>query len=115
MAAGPVTRVSQALYDDAKLAGEVLNRSTSQQIDHWARLGREIEASADVSSSAVGEVLRGARSYDTLRQPQEQAIVRAAWMERIEQLHRDLDMRKVHAGRPYAELDEAGNVVVRNG
>ncbi|HWA65359.1 MAG TPA: hypothetical protein VG899_03200, partial [Mycobacteriales bacterium] len=78
-------------------------------------LGRELEASADVSSGAIGEVLRGARSYDTLDHPQEQAIVRATWLERIEQLHRDLDMRKVLAGRPYAELDESGNVVIRNG
>lgn len=115
MAAEAVTRVSRAIYDEAKLAGEVLNRSTSQQIDHWARIGREVEASADISSGAVGEVLRGARSYDTLAQPQEQAMVRAAWVERIEQLHRDLDMRKVLEGRPYAELDELGNVVIRNG
>jgi hypothetical protein len=106
--------VSKALYDDAKLAGEILSRSTAQQIDHWARIGREIEASPDISLSAIGEVLRGARSYDSLERPQEQAIVRAAWAERMEQLRGDLDMRKVHDGRPYAELDESGNVVVRN-
>jgi hypothetical protein len=103
------------LYDDAKLAGEILSRSTAQQIDHWARIGREVEASPDISMSAIGEVLRGARSYDTLALPQEQAVVRAAWADRIEQLRGDLDLRKVHENRPYAELDESGNVVIRDG
>jgi hypothetical protein len=109
------TRVSQALYDDAKVAGDVLSRSTAQQIDHWARIGREVEASPDISASAVAEVLRGRRSYDTLSNPDEQAVVRAAWAERIEQLHAELDMRKVVGGRSYAELDESGNVVIRGG
>lgn len=111
----PPTRVSPGLYEDAKLAAEVLSRSTAQQIDHWARIGREIEASADISTSAVGEVLRGERSYDALDLPEEQAIVRATWLDRIEKLHRNLDMRKVLGDRSYAELDESGNVVVRPG
>lgn len=109
----PPTRVSRGLYDEARLAGEIQSRSTAQQIDHWARIGREVEAAADISMRAIGEVLRGERGYDSLALPQEQAIVRAAWSERMEQLRGDLDMRKVLSGRPYAELDESGNVVVR--
>jgi hypothetical protein len=111
----PPTRVSPGVYEDAKLAAEVLSRSTAQQIDHWARIGREVEASADISTSAIAEVLRGARSYDTLPRAEEQAIVRATWVERIEQLHTHLDLRKVMAQRSYAELDDAGNVVIRTG
>ena len=34
----PPTRVSQGLYDDAKLAGEILSRSTAQQIDQLEAL-----------------------------------------------------------------------------
>ena len=109
----PPTRVSQGLYDDAKLAGEILSRSTAQQIDHWARIGREVEAASDISVSAISDVLRGTRSYDALALPEEQAIVRASWAERMEQLRGDLDMRKVLGGRPYAELDDSGNVAVR--
>lgn len=107
------TRVSQGLYDEARLAGEIQSRSAAQQIDHWARIGREVEAASDISMRAIGDVLRGARSYDALALPQEQAVVRATWTERMDQLRGDLDMRKVLEGRPYAELDESGNVVVR--
>lgn len=108
----PPTRVNQESYE-ARLAGELQSRSTSEEIDHSARIEREIEAASDISMRAIGEVLRGARSYDSLALPQDQAIVRASWSDRVEQLRGDLDMRNLHAGRPYAELDEAGNVVVR--
>lgn len=39
----PVT-LSDALIDDARQTGEVAERSIASQIDHWARLGRVVDA-----------------------------------------------------------------------
>lgn len=38
------TRIEHDLYDGAKTVGSTMSRSAAQQINHWARIGREIEA-----------------------------------------------------------------------
>lgn len=37
-------RVSAELFEQARSEGELLSRSTAQQLEHWARLGRQLEA-----------------------------------------------------------------------
>lgn len=112
----PPTRIDGDLYESARLAAAAYSRSTAQQITHWARIGRELEAAPAVSQRAIGEVLAGARSYDSLTD-KEQAIVRAEWAERIEarRVGLDLEARFAAEGRPYAVLDEHGEVVVIDG
>ncbi len=58
MATTSPTRIDDDLYASAKLAGDVQSRSASQQLAHWARIGREIEASASVSHHQIAEVRR---------------------------------------------------------
>jgi hypothetical protein len=105
-------RIDDELYTSAKLAGEVQSRSASQQVVHWARIGREIEASGTISHREVAEVLAGSRSYDSLG-AREQAVVRAEWAERMDARRRDLDLARDlgAAGRTWVELDDDGNVV----
>lgn len=105
-------RIDAELYDEASRAASVMSRSTTQQIVHWARIGRELEASADVSIDDVAKVLAGERSYDGLG-TEEQAVVRAFWAERMTSLARGLRLDREFAdqGRPYVELDETGRVV----
>jgi hypothetical protein len=107
-------RIDDDLYESAKLAGDVQSRSASQQVVHWARIGREIEASSSITHRDVAEVLAGARSYDSLT-PKEQAVVRATWAERMDILRRELDLARdfASAGRTWVELDERGAVVER--
>ncbi len=38
------TRIDGDLFEAAKRAGRVNSRSAAQQLDHWARIGRELEA-----------------------------------------------------------------------
>jgi len=105
-------RIDTELYEEASSAASVMSRSTTQQIAHWARIGRELEASAGVSIEHVAKVLAGERSYDEL-DTEEQAVVRAFWAERMTTLVRGLrlDREFADAGRPYVELDGAGRVV----
>ena len=109
-------RIDDELYASAKLAGSVQSRSASQQVAHWARIGREIEASSSISHKEIAAVLAGSRSYDNL-DPKEQAVVRAEWSARMDDARAELDLAKdfARAGRTWVELDEKGRVVERGG
>jgi stage V sporulation protein SpoVS len=112
MATTSGTRIDDDLFDSARLFGAVLSRSASQQITHWARIGRELETAASTSPRAIAEVLSGEGTYDSLTS-EEQAVVRAGWAEAVEQRVASLDLAREFAaeGRSYVELDKAGHVV----
>lgn len=115
MASAP-TRIDEDLFAAAKSAGELLSRSAAQQINHWARIGRELEASRAVSTRDVAAVLAGRASYDDLG-TREQAIVRAEWDERMATLRADLDLAEefTAAGDTWVEADAQGRTVERGG
>ena len=114
MATTSPARIDDELYASAKLAGSVQSRSASQQVAHWARIGREIEASSTISHREIAAVLAGSRSYDSL-DPKEQAVVRAEWSVRMDGARAALDLAQdfARAGRTWVELDEHGRVVER--
>src|SRR4051794_13628279 len=102
MATTSPARIDDELYASAKLVGSVMSRSASQQVAHWARIGRPLEASSTVSQKAIAEALSGDRRYDELG-VEEQAIVRAEWAERTTERREALDLAAVFAseGRSY--------------
>jgi len=51
-------RVSDALYEVADVTSKKVHRSLAQQIEHWAELGRAIEA-AGVTTAQILEILAG--------------------------------------------------------
>jgi ParD-like antitoxin of type II ParDE toxin-antitoxin system len=108
------TRIDQGLFEAAKAAGELHSRSAAQQLDHWARVGRELEASPAVTHDEIARVLAGQASYDALPD-RGQALVRASWSEQVEGRIGALDLTPSldAAGQPWAEADADGNVVVR--
>lgn len=114
MASTSPARIDDELYASAKLAGEVQSRSASQQVVHWARIGREIEASQSISQREIADVLSGGRSYDDLT-PKEQALVRAEWSVLLDERRAALDLAEEFAaeGRSWVELDASGAVVQR--
>lgn len=108
------TRIDGDLFDAAKAAGQVHSRSAAQQLDHWARIGRELEASPAVTHDAIERVLTGRLGYDEVDE-RAQAIVRASWDEQIAGRIAGLDFtgRLDASGQAWAEGDEGGDVVVR--
>lgn len=98
----------------AKAVADRMSRSVAEQLSHWARIGREIELSPDVSVRALRQVLSGQADYGALP-AKEQAVVRAAWAQRMEELRGALrlDEEFKMSGYRYAELDEHGEVVTR--
>ncbi len=109
-ASAPI-RIDDEIDSAARSAAKRLSRSVAEQVSHWARLGRELERSPDVSVARVRAVLAGRRSYDTLAVP-EQALVRTKWSADIEQRLATLDLAREFAarGHAHAELDDQGRV-----
>jgi len=114
MALSPPTRVEAEIYAAAKTAGSVHDRSTAQQLTHWARIGQELERSV-VSHAAIDDVLQGRRPYDTLGD-YDQAVVRVSWADTLKGAASGLDLtgELTEAGRSWSEVDNRGNVVQRN-
>ena len=108
------TRVSRELHETARLASEVTSRSVTQQIEHWARIGREVELASSTSHREVAAVLAGLGAYDDLS-VEEQSLVRARWNERIEQRLGSVDLVAEFAeqGATYVEMDDDGRIVRR--
>lgn len=109
------TRIDEGLFEAARAAGALYSRSAAQQLAHWARLGRELEASPSVTHDAIARVLAGQAVYDDLPDPA-QAVVRVEWDDRVAATLAELDFTKgLHtAGEPWAEADEDGNLVRRD-
>lgn len=109
------TRIDGELFAAAKVAGDVQSRSAAQQLDHWARIGRELEASPMITHGAIDKVLTGRAPYDALSD-EAQAVVRAAWNEQISAKITELDFeeRLQESGRPWAEADSDGHTVIRD-
>lgn len=114
MASTSPTRIDDELYESARVVGRRMDRSVSQQLAHWARIGRELETGPTVSVQAVADVLAGDRDYDLLG-TEEQAVVRAAWGERVADRLAGLNLAATFAaeGRSYVELADDGSVVRR--
>jgi hypothetical protein len=107
-------RLEADLTAAARRSADAMSRSLSQQIAHWARIGRELERTPGISAAAVQRVLAGKGGYDTLN-VQQQAVVRVHWAERMDATRKGLRLDKTLAdkGREVVELDAAGEVVVK--
>ena len=106
------TRIDGDLFEAAKAAGQVHSRSAAQQLDHWARIGRELEASPAVTHDAIERVLTGRSAYDQVDE-RAQAVVRATWDADITARIAGLDFTKrlQASGTPWAEADDDGNLI----
>jgi len=107
-------RMDGDLFDAAKAVGAVASRSAAQQLSHWARIGRELEASPGTSQRDIQRVLAGEAAYDDLGE-RGQAVVRAVWDEEIATRLARLDLAAefTRAGRSWTEADERGDAVAR--
>jgi hypothetical protein len=109
-------RVDGELFDAAKSVGAVASRSAAQQISHWARIGRELEASPGTSPRDVQRVLAGEAGYeyDGLGE-RDQAVVRAGWDEELEKRRATLNLATEFkkTGRSWSEANAEGELVTR--
>lgn len=104
-----------ALMASAQSSAESMGRTVSQQIAHWARVGRELERCPELTASSIQAVIEGRGNYDALNSL-EQVMARADWSERIDAARRNLRLDLILAaqGREVVELDQQGKLVVRS-
>lgn len=110
------TRFDAALFASAKAAGGRAHRSAAQQLAHWARLGQELEAAAGLSHRDIDRMLAGQVPYDQIGD-REQAAVRTAWRERVEEDIASLDLRarfEAEGRTRWSEADANGDVTVHH-
>ena len=50
-------RISAEMYNSAQMTAEGLNRSTSGQLEYWARLGRAAEDNPDLPIDFIKDIL----------------------------------------------------------
>ena len=107
-------RLDAEITSSARETARQMSRSVAEQLSHWARIGRELERSPEISIRHIEGVLNGKKSYDALP-VKEQALVRASWAARMDELSSSLrlDTEFKKTGYQYAELDAQGNVVTR--
>ena len=109
-------RVDAELLEAAKVVGRRQSRSAAQQIAHWARLGREVEASGRISARTIDAVLAGRQLYDAL-DAEEQAAVRAEWTDQLDSVAGGIDLAAqfVTSGRrTWIDVDPDGTIVERH-
>ncbi len=113
MATAP-TRIDEDVFAAAKVAAVASSRSATQQVNHWARIGRALEASGTIRARDIANVLSGKASYDDLN-AHEQAVVRADWDEQMDAAreHLDLAAEFVGEGAAWVEASSKGTPVTR--
>ncbi|MCH8942828.1 MAG: hypothetical protein IIA48_10395 [Bacteroidetes bacterium] len=52
-------RVSRKLIESAKIQSKVDNRSVTEQIEYWAKIGKIAEENPDLSFSQIKEIMIG--------------------------------------------------------
>ncbi len=108
------TRFDAALFESAQAAGSRTHRSAAQQLAHWARLGRELEAASGLSQRDIDRVLAGQLCYDDIAE-RDQASVRTTWREGVDADLASFDLRgrfEAQGRTRWSEADEQGNVIV---
>ena len=112
MASTIPTRVTTELFNTAKVVGDMTSRSAAQQIEHWARIGREVELASTLAQRDITAVLSGSMEYDDLG-TEEQAVVRARWASLMKERRESLDLVRDFGvrGETYVDLDDQGRIV----
>lgn len=105
-------KLSTELVDSARTPAALWHRSTTAQIEYWARIGRALESMQGVRLQQVAEALAAEYRYDNLSAP-EQAIALANLEEQLMQPGGD---REFHAGKAaeglsYTSIDVNGGIV----
>jgi predicted CopG family antitoxin len=64
MKMSPKINISESLYQKLKRASQRGNRSISQQLEHWARIGKSLEENPDLSIEVIQEIFIGLQELD---------------------------------------------------
>ena len=112
MAADKVTRFAADLVDAAAVEGARHSRSTKQQLDHWARVGRTVSTHHSTARRRVEAALRGTLALTDLT-PEERLVTNAETDAAVAERLRTVHYGHVLAGEGVVTvaLDDDGRLV----
>lgn len=105
-------KINEDIAAAARAESRLMNRSMTEQVEYWARIGRALERMPGVSLDRVRAVLQSGSDYDDLN-----ADERALALGALESLvfnpkgDRELQREKSRSGLPYTVVDEEGRVI----
>lgn len=105
-------KITDDIADAARAESAIMNRSMTEQLEYWARIGRALERLPGVSMDKIRMVLNAGRDFDELNGDE-----RAVALGALESLtfnpkgDRGLQREKSGAGMAYTVLNDAGQVV----
>lgn len=106
------TRVEADLAAAASSVAHAENRTTTEQINYWARIGMQVERSASLEERQILAVATGDAQFTTLT-PQERVIAHAVIDARIAQraVGARLGRAVRRSGQTTVSIDDDGNLV----
>ena len=112
MAADRVTRFAADLVDAAAVEGARHSRSTKQQLDHWARVGRTVSTHHSTARRRVEAALQGTLALTDLT-PEERLVTNAETDAAVAERLRTVHYGDVLAGEGVVTvaLDDDGRLV----
>jgi hypothetical protein len=112
MAADRVTRFAADLVDAAAVEGARHSRSTKQQLDHWARVGRTVSTHHSTARRRVEAALQGTLALTDLT-PEERLVTNAETDATVAERLRTVHYGDVLAGEGVVTvaLDDDGRLV----
>lgn len=115
MATMPV-RIDKALFETARDVGSRSSRSATQQLQHWAQIGMELDTSPLLPHAVIEAIRTGGVAYDDLPDSA-QAAVRVHWTDEITRRRDALNLAAEfsEAGVAWAEVDADGRLIRRGG
>lgn len=60
-----VIHISDKLFKDAKISAKINNRSNTEQIEYWAKIGKIVEDNPNLPYSLKKEILIGMEELDS--------------------------------------------------
>ncbi len=63
---GSAVKLSEELVESARNESVIYSRSMTQQIEHWARIGRAVERTGQISPDRVRAALQAELAFDAL-------------------------------------------------
>lgn len=106
------TRVTADVAAAAASVAPAESRSVAEQINHWARIGMNVERSASLDNRRVLAVITGESQFSTLTAEERtvaHATIDARMAERVAQQRFGPAARK--AGQVTVSIDDQGNLV----
>lgn len=105
-------KIADDLAVAARAESGLMNRSMTEQLEHWARIGRALERAPGVSMARIRSALAAEADFDTLTNDERAvalgALESATFNPRGD---RELQREKRRKRQPYTILDEQGRVV----